>query len=92
MNKIIRLALKGAIRSFIGSDWWDKVRDTVTKLGSEDIPGEEKHALAVAFLQESGWQAASWLLNLAIEVAVALLMAEADKLDKKDKPAEETEV
>lgn len=81
MSIILRTVLRGAIKTLIGSDWWDKVRETVANLADEDISGEEKRAMAAAFLKESGWRAASFLLNLAIEVAVLFLMAEQGKLE-----------
>ena len=80
MNIILKTVLRGAIKTLIGSDWWDKVRETVAKLADQDLSGEEKRAMAATFLKESGWRAANFLLNLAIEVAVLFLMAEQGKL------------
>ncbi len=81
MSRIIRFALSGAIKTLIGSDWWDKVRKVTADLSNEDLTGEEKRAMAISFIKESGWDLASFLLNLAIEIAVALLAAESKKLD-----------
>ena len=90
MKRIVRYALTGAIKSLIGSDWWDQVRDVVLKLGSENIPGEEKRAMAITFLKESGWKAASWLLNLAIEIAVTVLSEELEHLEEQPNKSKST--
>ena len=82
MSHIARLALIGAIRMLLGSDYWDKVREVVRDLSNEDLPGEEKRAMAISVLREGGWRATSWLLNLGIEIAVGILT---DKLEEAER-------
>jgi len=80
MNVIVKNALVGAIKALLGSDWWIKVRQSVNDLANVEIPGEEKRAMVFTAIKEAGFGMASWLLNLAIEIAVAVLM---DKIDKE---------
>jgi len=79
MSAIIKMALVGAIKALLGSEWWGKVRQAVNDLANVEIPGEEKRAMAVTAIKGAGYGLASWLLNLAIEIAVAVLMAEMEK-------------
>ena len=85
LKYIAKQALVAATKMLIGSDWWDRVRATAEKLQSSDLDGDEKRALAVMSLREAGWDLAGFLLNLALEVAVALLNDEsaAPKIIKK---------
>jgi len=83
MSAIIRMALVGAIKSLLGSEWWGKVRQAVNDLANVEIPGEEKRAMVVTALKGAGYGLASWLLNLAIEVAVAVLMDEIAEMEKE---------
>ena len=79
MNTIVKLALTGAVKMLVGSDYWEKVKETVAELADTSLTGEEKRAMAFTTLKEGGWRAASLILNLAIEIAVSVLT---DKLDK----------
>jgi len=88
MNIIVRTALSGAIKSVIGASWWAKVKDAVNGMSNTEMTGEEKRANVFLALQEAGWGLASWLLNLAIEIAVALTLVTANKIAE---PANEQE-
>jgi hypothetical protein len=83
MNLIVKSALAGAIRMLVGNNWWTKVRETVAELSRADIPGDEKRAMAIATLREGGWTLAGWVLNLAIEIAVAVLLKAAERAENK---------
>jgi hypothetical protein len=85
MNVMVRTALSGAIKSVIGASWWSKVKDAVSGMSSSEMTGEEKRANVFLALQEAGWGLASWLLNLAIEIAVALMFAASDKIADQSK-------
>ena len=60
-----------AVKLLIGGADWDKVRGTVESLADSTLEGEEKRRLAVDTLRAMGLTAASFMLNLAIEAAVA---------------------
>lgn len=74
MNVIIKYALIGAAKSLLGSDVWEKIRKGVDAMSSSsDLSGEEKRALLKTSLQQMGVDALGFLINLGIEIAVALL-------------------
>jgi hypothetical protein len=81
MNIIVKTALAGGIRALIGNSNWGNVRTVVQKLESSDISGEEKRALAITAIKETGWNLAGILLNVAIEIAALLLESTAKKLE-----------
>ncbi len=80
MDTIIKHVLAGGIKMLIGSDWWGKVGSTVADLAKADLSGAQKKDMAVTTLKEMGWNLASWALNLAVEVAVAVLTKKMDDL------------
>lgn len=59
------------VRQLVGSANWDEIRAMVAELAGTALTGDEKRALAVQGLRTLGVTLASWLLNLAIEAAVA---------------------
>ena len=79
-NPIVRHALSGAIKALIGSAMWEKVLAVVASLGDSGLNGEEKRAMAIQALKNIGWGLGQWTMNLAIEIAVAWLDNEAQKL------------
>ena len=82
MKLIVKTALSGAARMLVGGEWWNKAKDTVEQIAQSDVPGEEKKALAYTALQGLGGAAAGWLLNLILEIAVAVVIKKADELEK----------
>lgn len=73
MNIFLRQALQGIIKLIIGYDKWGKVKDAVMSVTDTELTGEEKKSVVVAQLKETGINLATSFLNLAIEVAVALV-------------------
>jgi ligand-binding sensor domain-containing protein len=55
----------------IGGREFGAAKDIVSTLQAKDIPNEEKRQLAVERLKTLGYALAGFLLNLAIELAVA---------------------
>lgn len=59
------------VKLLVGRADWEKVHGTVDSLTGSTLDGDEKRRLAVDTLRSMGVTAASFLLNLAIEAAVA---------------------
>jgi len=59
------------VRQLIGRADWDRVRRVVADQFGNELTGEQKRAQAVAILHTLEVMAAGFLLNLAIEAAVA---------------------
>lgn len=57
----------------IGGREFGAAKDIVATLEDMSIPGEEKRRLAVARLEQIGYSLAGFMLNLAVELAVAWL-------------------
>lgn len=57
----------------LGHDLWGKAQGIVNILKDETISGKEKQAQALDMLENMGLAALGFLLNLAIELAVAKL-------------------
>jgi hypothetical protein len=84
MNGILKQALIGIIKMFIGNKPWEQVREAVQSASqSTGLSGAEKRALVIASIKKQGWTMAGHILNLAIEVAVAVLIKKATELEKK---------
>lgn len=84
MNIFVKQALLGIIKILIGKDTWVKVQTVVDDMQSHtELTGEEKRAMVIAAIKESGWTLAGSLLNLAIEIAVTFLSAEATSIGGK---------
>lgn len=60
-----------AVKLLVGRADWEKVRGTVDSLTGSTLDGDEKRRLAVDTLRSMGVTVAGFLLNLAIEAAVA---------------------
>lgn len=60
-----------AVRGLIGAADWGQVRETVDSLTNSTLSGDDRRQLAADTLRSLGVLAASSLLNLAIEAAVA---------------------
>ena len=73
MNIFVQQALTGVIKILIGGDTWTEVKNAVISASKLDISGDEKKAMVVTALKDTGWKLASSLLILAIEVAVIIL-------------------
>ena len=63
LNWIMKLA--------IGSGAWLTVQAHVERWMTEDLPGPDKQKIAYEGIRQAGVQIATYLLNLAIEAAVA---------------------
>ena len=61
------------VRQLIGSDLWGLIVIAVTQQDGEDKPGSEKAMSVKTSIQAISTTAATWLINLAIEAAVARL-------------------
>ena len=74
MNLIIKHVLIGAAKTLLGSDVWQNIRDLVNQMANDkNLTGDEKRAMVFMTLKETGVRAVSFLINLGIEIAVALL-------------------
>lgn len=78
------MALKATIISsfakiILGSSLFDRIKATVLRVDGDDIPGSEKRDAVINELRIIGISAASYLLNLGIELAVSWLRTQADK-------------
>lgn len=65
--------LLAAIKMMMSSTDWDKIKLAVDELDSSEISGTEKRELAIKKAREVISKIPDWLLNLAIEIAVARL-------------------
>lgn len=79
MNYIAKQALGIGINILLGSGLWKNARKFVNVLEDSSLTGAEKRQHAFELLRESGWQAASFMLNFAIEAAVIFLKDEQKK-------------
>lgn len=57
----------------LGSDLWGKAQGIVKILENDEMTGEQKRSQALQMLENMGLAALGFLLNLAIELAVAKL-------------------
>jgi hypothetical protein len=63
----------------LGSSLFYRIKATVLRVDGDDIPGSEKRDAVVNELRIIGISAASYLINLGIELAVAYLRTLAEK-------------
>ena len=61
------------VRRLVGSDLWSLISIAVAQQDSEDKPGVEKAMSVKTSIQAISTTAAAWMINLAIEAAVARL-------------------
>lgn len=78
------MALKATIISsfakiVLGSALFDRIKATVIRVDDDNVPGSEKRDAVFRELKIIGISAATYLLNLGIELAVAWLRTQADK-------------
>lgn len=73
MKSILINILVMAVSRLIGSMDWDRVAEVVKTVGFSDLSGEQKRQEALGVLRDSLKGVETWLLNLAIEIAVAKL-------------------
>lgn len=78
------MALKSTIiasfaKIILGSSLFDRIKATVIRVDGEDVPGSQKRDAVLAELKIIGISAATYLINLGIELAVSWLRAQADK-------------
>lgn len=67
------IILNSLVALFVGAKDWGQVQAIVHIVDSTALKGSEKRALVVEKLEEIGFALCGWLLNLAIELAVAKL-------------------
>lgn len=63
----------------LGSTLFERIKATVIRVDSDDMHGSEKRDAVLDELKVIGISAASYLLNLGIELAVSWLRTQADK-------------
>ena len=73
MKSTIVNLIAALVRQLIGSDLWSLIVIAVSQQDSEDKPGSEKAMSVKTSIQAISTTAATWLINLAIEAAVAKL-------------------
>jgi len=84
VNILAKNALVGIIKILISKEMWEKVKKAVEDVsGNANITGEEKRAIVIAAIKESGWAFATALLHLTIEIAVVVMTGKLAELEKK---------
>lgn len=73
MNKILITALLTIIRRLLSPDVVSRILSVVASIDTSTLSGPDKRALAGQEAARLAKDAAPWLLNLAIEIAVARL-------------------
>lgn len=73
MKSILINILVMAVQRLLGSMDWNRVFEVVKTLGFSGLSGEQKRQEALGVLCDSLKGVETWLLNLAIEIAVAKL-------------------
>ena len=78
------MALKATIISsfakiILGSALFERIKATVIRVDDKDVSGKEKREAVLSELKVIGISAASYLLNLGIELAVSWLRTQAEK-------------
>lgn len=63
----------------LGSTLFERIKATVIRVDGDDMHGSEKRNAVLDELKVIGVSAASYLLNLGIELAVSWLRTQADK-------------
>ncbi len=71
--------LNRVINWMVGGELFTQIKEIVTGLGEEDVPGEEKRATAKRRILAIGTSVSTFLVNLAIEAAVVLLKSKQAK-------------
>ena len=73
--------LERVIKWLIGGAAFDYIKTSVELINNEDMTGEEKRAKVVEDAKKLFGNLATFLINLAIEVAVTSLKAKLGELD-----------
>lgn len=76
--KIKAMAINLFARQLIDGVAFESAKRIVTDLDSKDISNEDKRKIAVETLKTFGYALAGFLVNLAIELAVAWLRSKAE--------------
>ena len=71
MKSTLITLIAALVRQLIGSDLWSLIVIAVSQQDGEDKPGSEKAMSVKTSIQAISTTAATWLINLAIEAAVA---------------------
>ena len=71
--------ISGFAKIVLGSSLFDRIKATVIRVDNDNIPGSEKRDAVLNELRIIGISAATYLLNLGIELCVAWLRIQADK-------------
>lgn len=77
MKSAIINLITALVRQLIGSDLWSLIVVAVSQQDSEQKPGAEKREAVIMALRAMTSTVASWLVNLAIEAAVAKMKVNA---------------
>jgi hypothetical protein len=73
MKKIGLILLNIAIKFIVGKDVFVRVQNVVEKVADMDVPGEKKREIVLDELKDIANDGKKYLINLAIETAVAKL-------------------
>lgn len=77
MNVLVKFCsfnfLQMAIKLLMSTTNWEKVQNQVTSFESSSLTGDEKRLVVREKLMEMLNETPKWILNLAIEIAVAKL-------------------
>jgi len=79
--KISAIAINSFAKWIVGGVPFEAAKGIVTELNDKDMTGEEKRQAAVKTLQTFGYALAGFLVNLAIELAVAWVKSQSNKPD-----------
>jgi len=71
--KVGAIAINLFAKQLVGGVPFEAAKGIVQDLNDKDMTGEQKRAAAVARLHELGYALAGFLVNLAVELAVAWL-------------------
>ena len=73
MNTLIINTISLLVKILIPSGTWNLILTAVNEVNSTELTGEDKREQVIAVVQPVASTVAAWLINLAIEVAVARL-------------------
>ena len=73
MKSTLITLIAALVRQLVGSDLWSLISIAVNQVEETDKSGSEKREAVVSWIRSSTSTVAGWLVNLAIEAAVAKL-------------------
>jgi len=79
MNAFIERALIGVAKWITSPEAWEDIHQQVAALADTTMTGEEKRAIVIATAKGAGWKWGSYILNLLIEIAWAVIKAKIEK-------------